>query len=329
MKREIIGFILTAAITAVSVNASASDAIPDHCGTSMAGIEIGTQPINSSVLKYSEIFQRAGDQYGVDPNLLAAICMQESAGQNLSFRSDGSEYPAWGIMQIEYTLEKSFAQFGLRTTGAAWTLQDRLNEEKSIMFAASLISDSLIKYDCDYLKMIQAYNFSSAVLDKIIEANGSNWINALPYAASYAEGWQNNTYGDAHYIQHVLRYYHNNMPYRGAKVRINETLTRFEDQYPLIIDDYTFIPVRGVFEKLGAQVLWDGGARTVTLTRNGTQISLTLGSDTARVNSQSCPLGASARLINGRTMIPLRFISEELGFAVEWNSDTRTAVIYG
>lgn len=329
MKKQIIVSILTAAFTAASATAFASGAIPDHRGTSMEGIEIGTQPLNSRVLQYSEIFRRAGDQYGVDPNLLAAICMQESSGQNLSLREDGSEYPAWGIMQIEYTLEQSFAQFGLRTTGTAWTLQDRLDEEKSVMFAASLISDSLIKYGCDYLKTIQAYNFGSTVLDRIIEANGDNWISALPNAASYADGWQYETYGDARYIQHVLRYYHNDMPYLGAKVMINGALTRFEDQYPLISDGYTIIPVRGVLEKLGAQVLWDGGSQTVTVTRGGVEIVLSPGSETAYVNSQPCPLGACAQIINGRMMIPLRFISESLGFRVDWDADTRTALVYG
>ena len=83
--------------------ALAAGAIPDHQGTSMDGIEIGTAQLNSAVKSYYDLFEQAGDQYGVDPNLLAAICMQESSGRNLSYRDDGSEYPAWGIMQIENT----------------------------------------------------------------------------------------------------------------------------------------------------------------------------------------------------------------------------------
>lgn len=61
--------------------------------------------------------------------------MQESSGRNLSYRDDGSEYPAWGIMQIENTLEKSFAKFGEDTTGEKWTLQDRLDPTKAVPFA--------------------------------------------------------------------------------------------------------------------------------------------------------------------------------------------------
>lgn len=103
--KKFIGMALAAVISASSFTALAAGAIPDHQGTSMDGIEIGTAQLNSAVKSYYDLFEQAGDQYGVDPNLLAAICMQESSGRNLSYRDDGSEYPAWGIMQIENTLE--------------------------------------------------------------------------------------------------------------------------------------------------------------------------------------------------------------------------------
>ena len=328
MKKKILGFVLSAALSISSVSAFASGAIPDHSGTSMDGIEIGTQPLSKNVLQYSDIFVRAGDQYGVDPNLLAAICMQESSGRNLSYREDGSSYPAWGIMQIEYTLEDAFAEFGLRTTGAEWTLEDRLNPEKSIMFAAYLISDSLIKYDCDYLKMIQAYNFGQTVLNRIIEANSDQWLNEVGNAVSYVSNWPYNTYGDPLYIQHILRYYHNDLPYRGAKVRINGNLIAFDDQYPLILGDgYTVVPVRGILEKLAAEVYWDDATRTATIIRDNTVITITVNSDTAYINNKAYKLDMPAQLINGRTMVPLRFLTEGIGFNATWNGDTRTVLI--
>ena len=145
--KKLIATVLTLMLSLSSATAFAAGAIPDHKGTSTDGIEIGTASLNSAVKSYFKLFKKAGDQYGVDPNLLAAICMQESSGRNLSYREDGSEYPAWGIMQIEYTLEKTFAEFGEATTGERWTLQDRLDPEKAVPFAAYLISQSLIRYD--------------------------------------------------------------------------------------------------------------------------------------------------------------------------------------
>lgn len=112
--KKFIGMALAAVISASSFTALAAGAIPDHQGTSMDGIEIGTAQLNSAVKSYYDLFEQAGDQYGVDPNLLAAICMQESSGRNLSYRDDGSEYPAWGIMQIENTL-KNHSPSSVRT----------------------------------------------------------------------------------------------------------------------------------------------------------------------------------------------------------------------
>ena len=256
----------------------------------MEGIDIGTSQLNNAVKSYSSLFQSAGDQYGVDPNLLAAICMQESSGRNLSYREDGSEYPAWGIMQIEYTLESEFAKFGEETTGEKWTLEDRLDESKAIPFAAYLISGYLIRYDCDYMKMIQSYNFGQTVLDRIIKEKGDDWLSERANAAAYATNWPYETYGDALYIEHVLRYYHNDIPYIGAKVRLDGSLLKFSDQYPLLetIDGetYTLIPIRGVSEALGASVDWDSSRACATIKKGSTKVELYIDRDDAYINGE-------------------------------------------
>lgn len=327
MKR-IIGLITTAAIIASSVTAFASGAIPDHKGTSLDGFPIGTSALGKAVKQYNELFKRAGDQYGVDPNLLAAICMQESSGINWSYRDDGSEMSAWGIMQIEYTLEKAFEEFGLNTTGEKWTLQDRLDPEKAIPFAAYLISQSLIKYDCDYAKMIQSYNFGQTVLDRILEAKGDAWLDERKNAAQYATNWNYPTYGDAEYIEHVLRYYHNDIDYIGAKVRVDGELIAFEDQFPIILDEgYTFVPIRGVAEALGAEVEWDNENYQAVIDKNGVEIIIPINDDYAYVDYEPYLLDSPSRILNGRTLVPLRFIAEHLDCEVEWDSDTRTVLI--
>lgn len=327
--KKIIGLLVTSAVIISSVTAFASGAIPDHKGTSLDRFPIGTTALGKAVKQYNDLFKKAGDQYGVDPNLLAAICMQESSGINWSYREDGTEYPAWGIMQIEYTLEKQFAQFGLDTTGTPWTLQDRLDPEKSIPFAAYLISQSLIKYDCDYVKMIQSYNFGQTVLDRILEAtDGDAWLEERKNAATYATNWPYKTYGDAEYVEHVLRYYHNDIEYIGAKVRVNDKLIAFADQYPLILDDgYTFVPVRGIAETLGAAVEWDHDNYQAVIEKDGNILTIPINCDYAYANDEEYYLESPSRIINGRTMVPLRFIAEHLDCYVEWDGDTRTVII--
>ncbi len=329
MKR-IAGIIAAVCVSLSSLTAFASGVLPDHNGTSLDYFEIGTAPLGQSVRQYSDIFKRAGDQYGVDPNLLAAICMQESSGINWSYREDGvTPYPAWGIMQIEYTLEKTFAKFGKDTTGVEWTLEDRLDPEKSVPFAAYLISQSLIRYDCDYVKMIQSYNFGQTVLDKILaEFEGDTWLDERKNAAKYAVNWEAETYGDAEYVEHVLRYYHKDIDYIGAKVRVNGKLIAFEDQYPIILDEgYTFVPIRGVAEALNAKVSWNQRNMEATIEKGGNEIVIPIGSDCAYVNGEEYYLDSPSRLINDRTMVPFRFIAENLDCDVDWDDATHTVLI--
>ena len=327
MKKIITAALAAITLTTASYPALASGAIPDHCGTSMESIEVGTHSLAKAVKQYSDIFKSAGEQYGVDPNLLAAICMQESSGRNLSHREDGSEYPAWGIMQIEYTNEKAFANFGERTTGVAWTLEDRLDPTKAVPYAAWLISESLYHYDCDYMKMVQSYNFSTYVLDKIIDDKGDDWIKYRKEAAAYVKDWPYETYGDAEYIEHVLRYYHDDIEYRGAKVRVNDELVKFEDQAPLVVDDRTMIPIRAVAQTLGAYAAWDGKNYQAIVTCKGTTIKIPINSDTAYVDDAEVQLDCEAQIMNDRTMVPLRFIAEAFGIEVDWDQETRTVLI--
>ena len=327
MKIKIIAALTAAAMMLSPVIANAEGAIPDHQGTSMEGIEIGTAQPNSAVKSYAELFKKSGDRYGVDPNLLAAICMQESSGRNLSYRDDGSEYPAWGIMQIENSNEKLFAKFGLDTTGVEWTLGDRLDPEKSVAFAAHLISKALIRYDCDYMKMVQAYNFGETVLDRIIAAVGDEWLDERKNAKDYVENWPYNSYGDAEYIEHVMRYYHNDIDYVGAKVRVNGKLVDFEDQFPIIEEGNTLIPVRAVSEILGAKVDWNEDWYQAEITLHGREIIVPLYSYIAYTDGKEYKLEVPAQLINDRTMVPLRFIAENLDAQVKWDEDTRTVLI--
>ncbi len=91
------------------------------------------------------------------------------------------------------------------------------------------------------------------------------------------------------------------------------------DVPPIIENDRTLVPFRAIFETLGAVVDWDGASQTVTGALNGSTVSLVIGSSTAYVNGQSTMLDVPPKILNNRTLVPLRFIAENLGFGVEWN----------
>jgi hypothetical protein len=100
---------------------------------------------------------------------------------------------------------------------------------------------------------------------------------------------------------------------------------------PVIQNGRTLVPIAAIIQALGGQVVWDAVARTVTITMGDTELVLTIGSPTARVNSTVVPIDADPNvvpiIINSRTMLPFRFIAEQLGATVEWNGATRTVVI--
>jgi len=111
-----------------------------------------------------------------------------------------------------------------------------------------------------------------------------------------------------------------------ANVKIDGVLQKF-DQSAIVKDGSTLVPLRGVFEGLGAKVEWNQVTQTVTGTKGSTVIKLTVGKSTATVNGKIVTLSAKAEIINGSTMVPLRFIAEALGAKVEWEAPTYTAVI--
>lgn len=96
------------------------------------------------------------------------------------------------------------------------------------------------------------------------------------------------------------------------------------DTPPTVVDGRTLVPVRAIFEALGATVEWDGTTNTATGTKDGVVVSIQINNTTAYVNGAAKLLDVPAQLINNRTMVPARFISEALGCEVTWHSGTET-----
>lgn len=96
------------------------------------------------------------------------------------------------------------------------------------------------------------------------------------------------------------------------------------DTPPVIENGRTLAPVRAIFESMGGTVLWDEAAGEVMLNGLGTDIKLTVGSADAYINGTLKTLDVPARIINGRTMIPVRFVSEAMDCEVSWDEQSKT-----
>ncbi len=99
------------------------------------------------------------------------------------------------------------------------------------------------------------------------------------------------------------------------------------DVSPVIESGRVLVPFAHLFRTLGAQVDWDPEDRKVQGYTEAISIYLSIDSQEAVVNGETVLLDVPARIIDDRTMIPLRFASENLGATVEWVEDSRTVVI--
>lgn len=96
---------------------------------------------------------------------------------------------------------------------------------------------------------------------------------------------------------------------------------------PVIADGRTLVPIRAIAETLGGRIEWNNDSKTVTIVKGGTTIQLVIDEINARLNNNSVALDTAPVIINGRTMIPLRFAAESLGADVEWDSEKREITI--
>jgi hypothetical protein len=99
-----------------------------------------------------------------------------------------------------------------------------------------------------------------------------------------------------------------------------------------IVEDRTLVPLRAVVEHLGGSIVWDAKTRQVTLKARGTTITLTIGRSTALVNGKSLAIDPKNSKVvplisSGRTMLPLRFVAENLGLQVGWDAKARTITV--
>lgn len=99
------------------------------------------------------------------------------------------------------------------------------------------------------------------------------------------------------------------------------------DQDPLMANDRVLVPMRAIFEAIGAQVSWDGEKQKVTGKKDGLEIELTIGDTIAYAGGEVVELDSPAILQGGRTLVPVRFVAESLKADVDWDQENLTVII--
>lgn len=117
----------------------------------------------------------------------------------------------------------------------------------------------------------------------------------------------------------------------GISVQIDGKPLAFTDAAPEITSDRTFLPFRAVLEAIGAEVGYDAETSTVSARRDGVDLAMVLGQNTASVTedgqTRTVEMDVTPYVKNGRTYVPVRFVAEAFGCNVGWDGDTRTVII--
>lgn len=112
-----------------------------------------------------------------------------------------------------------------------------------------------------------------------------------------------------------------------VKIYIDGIAVDFPDVKPYILNDRTFVPIRFISEQLGATVKWNSNTSEITIDSDDDSIKLVIGSTEVIKNGALSSMDAVPMVTDGRTMVPLRFVSEQFGAAVDWDVINNTVLI--
>lgn len=96
---------------------------------------------------------------------------------------------------------------------------------------------------------------------------------------------------------------------------------------PIVTNGRTLVPIRAIIEAFGGDVGWDESTQSVLLTLKDDTIKLVIGSKVAYLNNNAEPLDVAPAVINGRTMLPIRFVAEGFNLGVAWDGSTNTVSV--
>ncbi|WP_018130131.1 copper amine oxidase N-terminal domain-containing protein [Effusibacillus pohliae] len=108
----------------------------------------------------------------------------------------------------------------------------------------------------------------------------------------------------------------------SPNVFFNGKQVQFTDVSPQIIQDRTYVPFRALLETLGATVTWDGATRTAIAQKDGITVKISIGKNVLDVNGHPLTMDVPSTIVNDRTLVPLRYVSQALGASVRWDPNS-------
>jgi len=114
---------------------------------------------------------------------------------------------------------------------------------------------------------------------------------------------------------------------QDISVTVDGKEVNFTNGGPRQVDGRVLVPLRGVFQKMGATVQWKPARREINATNGSTSVNLRIGDREATVDGKLVTMDVPAMIVDGATMVPIRFVSESLGADVHWNESQQLVEI--
>jgi prolyl oligopeptidase PreP (S9A serine peptidase family) len=111
-----------------------------------------------------------------------------------------------------------------------------------------------------------------------------------------------------------------------VSVYLNGTKLDFT-QKPVIVNGTTLVPMKAIFEAMGATITWDADTKTVYANCNGKMLEMSVGKDYALIDGEVVSMLTPAQIVNGNTMVPVRVIAQSFGVEPGWDEATRSVTI--
>lgn len=207
-------------------------------------------------------------------------------------------------------------------------LPTSLNEIQSEAFSGTNLKEILIPYGTEKISdcFSECKNLKSIYMPDTVTNISSIIINDSPNCIIYCTA---DSYTAEFCKQNRVSYLTDNSVNSGIHVLYNGTRISFHSygQNPELLESRTLVPLRSIFEAMGADVEWDGATSTAIAKRSGVEIKIQIGADEMYKDGKAIPVDVPAMLLNSRTMVPVRVIAEAFGADVQWNGNGRTVLI--
>lgn len=170
-------------------------------------------------------------------------------------------------------------------------------------------------------------NIGANVFYRAIGFNANqNTYTSVKYEGSEAD-WKNVTIErEGNEVLQYISFSDNSAEEKQIRILINNKFLS-TDQPPVLINDRTMVPLRAIFEALGATVDWNDTEKSVTAKKNDATVYMQIGNNTITVDGNNVELDVPAQIVNDRTMVPVRAVAEAFDCQVAWNGYRKYVLI--